>query len=121
MRRENTHTQMTRRAAMTGALLAPALPALALPAMALDADPHPEWLALWRVARAAVNTGPLDADDHPLWGQYEDLTTRIMETPATTTAGVAAQLMLLAEEQAFGLTDAATTALHRAVAVLRQV
>lgn len=121
MRRENTHAQMTRRAALTGALLAPALPALALPARALDADPHPEWLALWRVACAAVNTGPLDCDDHPLWGQYEDLTARIMETPATTMAGVAAQLTLLAEEEAFEISDAATHALRRAAAVLGQI
>lgn len=105
-----------------------ALPAMALPAMVVDSraisgavDPHPEWLALWRVARAAVNTGPLDCDEHPLWEEYETLTTRIIETPASTTAGVAAQLMLLAEEQAFGLTDAATDALHRAAAVLSQI
>lgn len=117
MRRPISHTQLpliSRRAAIAGALTAP----LALPAMARD--PHPVWLDQWRVARAAVNKHPNDADTHPLWPQFEALEQRILQTPALTGAGVAAQLTLLAEDQALGLQDA-THALQRAVALLGRI
>lgn len=107
---------LSRRSLIKGA--AAALPALALPAMVLDVDPHPEWLALWRAARVAVNSAPGDADDHPLWTQFEAMESRILNTPAATPAGVAAQLTLLAEETAFALPDAVQMALTRAAQTL---
>lgn len=84
------------------------------------ADPHPEWLAQWRIARAAVNdrSFPDDCENHPLWPVFEDMENRIANTPAHTPAGMAAQLSLIIEEEGFCLSDPIKQTLHKLAEIL---
>ena len=83
------------RRALIGALAAVPV-TVALPATAgTAADPHLEWAAEWHRLVDWWNS-PADptkeAPDHPVWERLEQLGELIFDTPATTDAGLAAQL-----------------------------
>ena len=84
------------------------------------ADPHPAWFAdLVRVEDAVE--GASDDVMNQLVSLADDLAGRIATTPATTRAGVIAQLQLFIRCYAGGDSDIADQALEQAVAGVRRL
>ena len=84
------------------------------------ADPHPAWFAdLVRVEDAVE--GASDDVMNQLVSLADDLADRIATTPATTRAGVIAQLQFFCRWYADGDSDIADRALEHAVAGVRRL
>lgn len=62
-------------------------------------DPHPAWHAEVHQLRELINSGRLDTDElaDPPFYRMLDLEQLIAETPATTVAGISAQLGLVCD------------------------
>ncbi len=86
---------MSRRALLVAGVMLPTA-AIAAPASRTHADPAAvlaqEWLTLDDVASAAVS----DADIDALGDQQSEIGRRLMNTPATTVAGLCGKLAVLA-------------------------
>ena len=99
-----TTEHKSRRAFLQGApvaLTAITSPALmcATPAAATSCDPHPEWLRQWRQLRDAWSEAKDDSPEQvALWEKMGNVEELICVTPATTAAGILAQLQFAMPE-----------------------
>jgi len=89
---------MKRRGFLRGAVTIPAL-AAGIPAAAIARDPHPEWLRQWRRLRDVFNGIDNEGPEYTaVWEQMGNLEEMICVTPATTAAGILAQLQFAMPE-----------------------
>ncbi|MEM9670642.1 MAG: hypothetical protein AAF950_17130 [Pseudomonadota bacterium] len=87
--RRNT---LSRRTALTGALLAAVMPSEAV------ADPHPAWLEEWRTLDQRFTDANSDEEARTLVPRLNQLIELIVDTPATTPEGMIAKIQAIRED-----------------------
>ena len=82
-------TALSRRTALTGALLAAVMPSEA------EADPHPAWLDEWRTLDQRFTDAGSDEEARALVPRLNQLIELIVDTPARTPAGTIAKIQAI--------------------------
>lgn len=106
-----TDTAMSRRALMTGTA---ALTCVPVAIMATPSDPHVAWLEEWKRLTALWTATEEGSDaDHRIWDERGEIEKLIMTTPATTAAGLAAQVQYALDDDLCGMCYDADGPFHK--------
>ena len=90
---------LSRRTALTGALLAAVMPSEA------EADPHPQWLDEWRALNHRFTDAGSDEEARAIVPRLNQLIELIVDTPATTPAGMIAKIQAIREDTLVHISD----------------